>query len=55
MEPVAGAAAALGRWFVGVGILPVIEDFQKSRQHLATTAHRVLLPVCEWPPVLGML
>ena len=28
MEPVLGAAAWLGRWFVGVAVLPICGDFQ---------------------------
>ena len=32
--------------------MPVCRDFQRRRQHSATTAHRAL-PVCEWP-ALGM-
>ena len=51
--PALGAAAGLGRWFVGVAVLPVCGDFQRRRQHSATTAHRAL-PVCEWP-ALGMV
>ena len=43
-----GAEAGLGWCFVGVAILPVCGDFQRRRQHSATTAHRAL-PVCEWP------
>ena len=50
--PVLGAAAGLGRWFVGVADLLVCGDFQRRRQHSATTAHRAL-PVCDWP-ALGM-
>ena len=47
------AAAGLGsRWFVGVVVLPVCGDFQRRRQHSATTVHRAL-PVCGWPS-LGM-
>ena len=52
VEPGLGAAAGLGRLFVGVGVLLVCEDFQRRRQHSATTAHRAL-PVCEWL-ALGM-
>ena len=45
---VLGAAAGLGRWFVvGVAVLLVLGDFQRRRQHSATTAHRAL-PVCKW-------
>ena len=43
-----GAAAGLGRWLVGVVVLPVCGDFHRRRQHSATAAHRDL-PVCEWP------
>ena len=46
VEPTVGAAAGLGRWFVGVAVLPVCGDFELTSQHLATTAHRDL-PVCE--------
>ena len=35
-----------------VAVLPVQGEFQRGRQHSATTAHRAL-PVCEWP-ALGM-
>ena len=42
-----GAALGLGRWFVGVAVLPVYGDFQ-SRQHSATTTYRALI-LCEWP------
>ena len=52
VEPALGAAAGLGRWFVGVAVLLVCGDFQRRRQHSATTAHRAL-PVCE-SPALGM-
>ena len=52
VEPALGAAAGLGRWFVGVAVLPVCGDFQKRRQHMVTTANRPL-PVCE-RPALGM-
>ena len=47
-----GAAAGLGRWFVGGAGMLVCGDFQRRRQHSATTAHRAL-PVCEWS-ALGM-
>ena len=46
VEPAVGAAAGLGRWFVGSVVLPVCGDFQGSRQHSATTAQKAL-PVCE--------
>ena len=46
------AAGVLCRWLVGGADLPVCGDFQRRRQHSATTAHRAL-PVCEWP-ALGM-
>ena len=52
VEPAPGAAAGLGRWFVGVAVLSLCGDFQRRRQHSATTAHRAL-PLCEWPS-LGM-
>ena len=48
LRPKLGAAAGPGRWFVGVPVLPVCGDFQRRRQHSATTAHRAL-SVCEWP------
>ena len=44
--PLLGAAAGLGRWFVGVAVLQVCGDFQRRRQVSANTAHRDL-PVCE--------
>ena len=50
--PALGAATELGRWFVGVVVLPVCGNFQRRRQHSATTAHRAL-PVFLWP-ALGM-
>ena len=52
VEPELGAAAGLGRWFMEVTVLPVRKDFQRRRQHSATTAHTVL-PVYGWP-ALGM-
>ena len=52
VEPVLGAAAGLGRWFVGGAVLPVCGDYQRRRQHSTTTAYRAL-PVCE-VPALGM-
>ena len=51
VEPALGAVAELGGWFVGLAVLPVLPvcgDFQRRRQHSATTAHRAL-PVCELP------
>ena len=51
-NPVTGAAIGLGRWFLRVAVFPICGDFQRRRQHRATTAHRAL-PVCEWP-ALGM-
>ena len=51
--PELGAAAGKLRVrFVVIAVLPVCGDFQKRRQHSATTAHRAL-PVCECP-ALGM-
>ena len=51
--PALGAAAGLGKWFVGCAVLlPVFGNFQRRGQHSATTTHRAL-PVCEWPG-LGM-
>ena len=44
--PTLEAAAGLGRWFVGVAVLPVCGDSQRKRQHSATTVHRAL-PVDE--------
>ena len=41
-----------GHVVLGVAIWPVCGDFQRRRQHPATTARRAL-PVCEWP-VLGI-
>ena len=52
VEPALGAAAGLGRWFLGVAVLPLSGVFQLRRSCLVTTVHRAL-PVCEWP-VLGM-
>ena len=40
--PALGAAAELGRWFVRAAVLPVCGEFQRRRQHSATTAHRAL-------------
>ena len=54
LGPALGAAAGLGRWIVGVAVLPVCVDFKKMRrQYSATKIHRAL-PVREWP-ALGML
>ena len=50
--PVLGAAAGLGRWFVGVVVLPVCGGIQRRRHHSATSARRAL-SVC-WGPALGM-
>ena len=47
-----GAAAGLGRWFMGDAVFRFCGDFQRRRQRSATTAHRAL-PVCE-VPALGM-
>ena len=48
-----GAAARLGRWFVGVAVLLMVcGDAQRRRHHSVTATHRAL-PVCEWP-ALGM-
>ena len=53
VEPALGTTVGLGRWCVGVAtVLPVCGDFQRKRQHSATSAHRAL-PVCRWP-ALGM-
>ena len=46
--PALGAAAGLGKWFVGVAVLPVCGDFQRKRQQPATTSYRAL-PVCKCP------
>ena len=49
-----GAAAGLGRWwFVEDVFFLVRGDFQRRRQHSATTAHRALL-MCEWPTPGGI-
>ena len=48
VQPALGAAARLGRWFVGFAVMPVCGDFQRRRQHSETTAHRAP-PVCDWP------
>jgi len=42
----------LCRWLVRGAVLPVCGNFQRRRQHSATTARRAL-PMCEWP-ALGM-
>ena len=42
VAPALGVAAELGRWFVGLAVLSVSGDFQRRRQHSATTAHRAL-------------
>ena len=54
VEPALGAAAGLGRWFVGVAVLQVCGDFPEQEAALCNnhSAHRALL-VCEWP-ALGM-
>ena len=52
MEPAPVAAAGLGRWLLGVAVLPVCGAVLRRRQHYATTAHRAL-PVCG-RPALGM-
>ena len=41
-RPAVGAAAGPSRWFVGVAFLMVCGDFQKGKQHSATTAHRAM-------------
>ena len=48
VELALGAAAGLGRWFMGRAVLLVCRDFKSRRQHWANTVHRAL-PVCEWP------
>ena len=48
LGPALGAAAGLGRWFVGGAVLLNAGVSQMWRRHSATTAHRAL-PVCEWP------
>ena len=53
MEPVLGAVAGLGSWFVGFAVLSICGDFKRRMQHSATIAHRAL-EVHEWP-ALGML
>ena len=37
------AAGVLCRWFIGGAVLPVGGDFQRRRQHSATTVHRALI------------
>ena len=49
VRPVLGAAAGLGRWFVGVAVLPVCGDFPTRRQHSATRAHS---PTSVWVATL---
>ena len=46
MELALGAAARLGRWFVGVAVLLNAGVFQMWRFRLATISHRTLA-VCE--------
>ena len=53
VQPDLGAAAGLGRWSVGVVVLPVCGDFQRRRQQQATTAHRAL-PLCKLPLHRGL-
>ena len=49
MKPALGAAAGLGRWFVGVAVLPLYEVFhQLRRRRSATTVHKAL-PLSELP------
>ena len=52
MEPALGAAAGLGRWFVGGAFLPVCGDFQRRTKQSPTTVPRGL-SVREWP-ALGL-
>ena len=47
-DPALGAAAGLGRWFVGVAVLLNTGVFQLWRRCSAATAH-IALPVCECP------
>ena len=42
------AFGAVARWFVGLTVLPFCGEFQRMKQHSATTTHRAL-PVCGWP------
>ena len=51
-KPALGAAAGLGRWFVGVVVLLNAGIVQMSRHRSATIVPRALL-VCEWL-ALGM-
>ena len=44
VEPDLGAAAGLGRWFVGVAVLPVCGDFQKSGGEAALGNHGAQSP-----------
>ena len=48
-EPALGAAAGLGRWFVGVTVLLVCVGFQMTRRRSTTAARSRALPVCDWP------
>ena len=50
VEPELKTSARLGRWVVGVVVLPVCGDSQRGRQYSATTAHRAL-PLCKWAAV----
>ena len=52
VEPTLGAAAWLGRWFVGVAVLLNAGVLQVWRCNSAATAYRAL-PVRKWP-ALGM-
>jgi len=47
VEPALGAAARLGRWFVGGAVLLNAGVFRMWMCRSATTEHRAL-PVCEW-------
>ena len=47
VEPLLGAGSGLGRWFVGVAVLPLAGVFQVRRHPSATTVHRAL-PVYGW-------
>ena len=46
IEPALGAAARLGRWFVGVAVLLDAGFFQLWRRRMATTAALRALSVC---------